>query len=137
MYLYSTTSNAMKFNFFNEASLKHGQIPCIKKSIVVNGNANIANKYSEFPKVTETFVKDEDYEILKTHKQFKKMMKDGFVSSSSKKRLDLSSGKTAEEIIKDMEKRTKSSALTVDDIKNSSKTIKEIQDVSELPITSI
>ena len=126
MFIYSTLSSDVNFNCFNTNSLEKGRVPIIDKKICIKGGANVANKYSEFPKVIETKISTSDFEIVKEHKTFKKMAAGGYITHSNKRRLDFSDPKTAENIIKSMGKKDKAATLCVEDLESMGSKVKEV-----------
>ena len=128
MYIYATLSNDQDIILYREGTIPTADkinIPVINKKVTIKGDANVSNKYREFPKVSETYIKDEDFEWVSNDTTFKSLVKNGHIVFEKKKRVNFSDEDTINLIVKNMKSKDKSAALTKDCLKNISKDIRE------------
>lgn len=76
-FIYSTLTNSQ--NYTNFVAGKNGSMNTPLKSIVINGGANLADKFGQRPAAVETQITDEDYEILKQNPVFMRHFERGFI----------------------------------------------------------
>ena len=110
-FIVSTLTGDQAYSIFDKDS-EGRQVPRLKRRIIINGGANVANKKTLITMggaVTE--VSDEDVEALMTVKSFQKHLKGEFVKILKKNPANV------EKAASDLQGRDKSAPITDDDMK--------------------
>lgn len=107
VYVISTATASTDFTITERGSL----VPIIKDRITINGGANVVNALRITRNSVSTKLTDEQYEKVKEHPLFKRMVDGGFYTVSKQ-----GSEQTQQKVAKDMKKKDKSAPLTPKDL---------------------
>lgn len=80
-YVYSTLTAPVEYALWKRGG---GDLPTIKKSVRIEGGANIASKHFVTSRGVLTVISDEDFEILQQDPVFQKHQKRGFIMVEDK-----------------------------------------------------
>lgn len=78
-HIVSKSSTPMTFNDYHPDSLRPNQLPQIRRSVRIEGGANVPNKHMVTPKGVLTRVSDDDLAFLMSNAKFQEVMKAGFM----------------------------------------------------------
>ena len=110
-------SSLSRDNVFAVYEKKSGNVLVVKKSILIKGGANVADKKTLItPSGVATEVSKEDLEILKANTAFKKFMERGFI-----KVLESGSKFKAQDEAEKMAEKDASAQITKEDYKKKGK----------------
>ncbi len=106
IYVYSTMTGPVEYAIWVKGG---GDIPTIKKSVRIEGGANVADKHLYTPRGVCTIISEEDYEVLKQDGVFKIHVENGFITIGDKE------APSIERAVADMESQDESAPLTPND----------------------
>lgn len=104
-YVYSTAANSTEYPLYEKGG---GDLPVLKKKVLIKGGAGVGKKHIQTPQGVATFVTDEDLAFLEANPAFKRHVSKGFITVSKTK-------KDADEVAKNMAKDTGSAPKTPND----------------------
>ncbi len=110
-YVYSTLTADTAYCAWERA---HSGEMKAQRTILIQGGANLANKYIETPKGVATFVTDENLEILEKDPTFQFHVEKGFLTIEDRKiKTDIGDRKTkVDKVVKNMEEKDRSAPKT-------------------------
>jgi hypothetical protein len=106
IYVYSTMTGPVEYAIWARGG---GDIPTIRKSVRIEGGANVADKHLYTPRGVLTIISEEDYDILQQDGVFQIHKENGFIT------VEQSQASSIERAVADMESQDNSAPLTPND----------------------